>query len=139
MATHNDILLAAAIAGITGGVNDGKDLSQTSSATLGSSAGLTLTAAIAAAAAAVDAAIPFDAQLSVSSSNSALLVTPFAGSGSAAQILPIFTKPAVLQAICFAAFRGKSDIESAVVSSYATLAAGIAAQYAATVALLPAS
>lgn len=140
MTAHNDILLAAAIAGITAGVQDGKDFSQITSASLATTAGATVSAAILAAAQAVDAAIPFDGQLSVSNSSPVLLVTPnFDGSGTAAEILPVFTKYQTLFGICQAAFRGKGDLSSAVVATYAAEAAGIAAQYATTVGQLPTS
>jgi hypothetical protein len=76
----------------------------------------------------------------VSNSNPVLLVAPnFGGSGTAAEILPVFTKYQTLFGICQAAFRGKGDLSSAVVATYAAEAAGIAAQYATTVAQLPTS
>jgi hypothetical protein len=137
MTAHNDILLAAAISGVWAGVLDGKDFSGINSASLSASA--SLTAAVLAAAQEVDQAIPADTELSVSGSNPVLLVTMFAGAGTAAQILPVFTKPTLVASLCASAFKGKGDLASATLSTYTAIAAGIAAQYAAAVAQLPTS
>jgi hypothetical protein len=139
MAIKTDLLYAAAIAGIWEGVRSGADFSSIDSASLTDAGGATLTAAIAAAAAEIDQTIGFDATLAVSSSSPVMLVTPFAGSGTAAQLLPFFTRPALLQGICAAAFKGKGDLTSAVPSTYSIEAAGIAAQYSAALAQLPTS
>jgi hypothetical protein len=138
MTTHNnDVLYAAAIAGITAGVNDGKDFSQITSASLTASAAQT--AAIAAIATEIDTAIPNDTSISVVSTGLLSVSPQFAGSGTAAQILPTLTKPSVLFGLCVAAFRGKGDLTSASASTYLAIATGIALQYNATVAQLPAS
>jgi hypothetical protein len=137
----NDILYNAAIAGVTAGVNDGKDFSQVSTAQQASSAAIAEQAAIVAICTEIDSLIPFDATLSVSSSNGTLLVTPnFGGSGTAAQIMPVFSKYNALTVICQAAFREKGDITAVlnadVPGTWVAIAAGIAAQYATTAAAL---
>jgi hypothetical protein len=135
---HNDVLFDAAIAGITAGALAGKDWTQINSASLATAGGVAQQAAILAAAQEVDLAIPFDATLSVSSGDGTLLVTPnFAGEGTAAEILPVISKPLLLKACCESAFQGATM--NGVAASYSVIAASIAAQYAAAVTQLAAS
>ncbi len=135
MANHNDVLLAAAIAGITAGVNDGRDFSQINSTSL--SASTATTAAILAAAKAVDQAIPFDALLSGGADDPTILITNLGAGGSQAGSMPFFAKPQCLAQLCKAAFKSKSDLGESAADTFAAIAAGIAAQYAASVAQQP--
>jgi hypothetical protein len=127
----NDLLFNAAVAGITAGCLSGKDFDQISAASIANAGGAVQQAAVAAAAAAVDAAIPYDALISVSSTG-VMYVVPFAGSGTDTTLIPFFTKPLLLAQLCHAAFQGQAPT-SAVQASYNNIAAGIAAQYTATI------
>ena len=137
MTAHNDLLLAAAIAGINSAVLEGEDYSQISATSLATPAGVAQQAQILAAAQAVDQAIPADAALSVSTSNPVMLVTMFAGTGAAAAILPVFSKFMTCFAICKSAFTGRSLALNS--GGYSAIVAGIAAQYANAVGQLPVS
>jgi hypothetical protein len=124
---NNDILFNAAIAGITAGCLDGKDFTQISAASLASAGGLAQQSAILAAAIEIDSLIAQDATLSVGTGDGTLLVTAFS-TGTAAEAMPILSKPALLAELCMAAFSGQNP-QSASAASYSVLAAGVAAQY----------
>ena len=132
MANNNDLLYAAALSGLNAAVSEG-DMGQVTAGTIAAS---TQQATIATVAGAIDKAIPYDASISVVSTG-VMLVTPFAGSGTAAQIMPLLVKPLILSEIVKSAFHGRSLNAYATVSP-SLVAAGIAAQYAAAVAQLPA-
>lgn len=130
--TNNDVLLAAAIAGIAAGANSGNDFSQiTSTAQVG-----TQTAAILAVATEIDANILPDTFLSASTTSSTAIAWSVGTTGALS--LPQYTKPTLLAALCFAAFNGRSSA-LATASLYLSMAVGIANVYKANVASLPTS
>ena len=110
MANNNDLLYAAALSGLNAAVSEG-DMGQVTAGTIAAS---TQQATIATVAGAIDKAIPYDASISVVSTG-VMLVTPFAGSGTAAQIMPLLVKPLILSGIVKSAFHGQS------LNAYATV------------------
>jgi hypothetical protein len=129
---HNDVLYNAAIAGISAGCLDGKDFTQVSATSLATPAGVAQQAAIVAAASELDSLVAFDSTLSVSNSDGTLLVTAF-NAGAASVCMPVLAKPLLMYALCKSAFKGQNP-QSGTASSYSTIIAGIAAQYAVSVA-----
>jgi hypothetical protein len=131
-AKNNDILYNAAISGITAVVLANEDYAQINATSLASTAGVAQQAQIADAATAVDAAIPNDAALSVAVTG-VMSVAAFGGGtfAVAGTMIPYFTNPALLAELCFSAFQDRSVLGSP--GAYTTVAAGIAAQYAAAV------
>lgn len=138
---NNDVLFNAACLGIAAGVLHGEDFTQITAATLAGAEGLAQTANIAAAATEIDSLIANDHAatdpLSVITTGY-MNVAPFAGVGTAAQIMPFFSKPELLSALCEAAFAGQ-DPQSATPGDYRMIASGIVAEYTALAAALDAS
>jgi len=130
--TNNDVLLAAAIAGIAAGVNTGNDFSQVTSSTQAAAQ----TAAILAAAQEIDSAIPPDTQLSASTVSSVAIA--WSVGTTAALSLPQFTKPTLLAQLCAAAFEGRT-VTNTTAATYLSIAQGVANVYKANVGNLPTS
>jgi hypothetical protein len=130
--TNNDVLLAAAIAGIAAGVNTGNDFSQITSSTQAAAQ----TAAILAAATEIDSQIAPDTGLSASTTSSVAIA--WSVGTTAALSLPQYTKPTLLAQLCAAAFAGRT-VNNTTAATYLALAIGVANAYKANVASLPTS
>ena len=132
---NNDVLFNAACLGIAAGVLHGEDFTQITAATLAGAEGLAQQATIVAAATAIDPAIPNDstsANPMTVVATGVLNVVPFAGAGTAANLIVYFSKPQLLARLCKAAFAGQNPQAvsgTTGTAAFALLVAGIVAEY----------